>query len=56
MPKGSPLNSHVNEFNKVCDALEIIDEEIDDKGKTILLVSSLPLSYSNFADALMYGR
>lgn len=33
-----------------------LDEGLDDKGKALLLVNSLPQSYSNFIDALMYGR
>ncbi|KAH9800560.1 hypothetical protein KPL71_000707 [Citrus sinensis] len=31
-------------------------KRLDDEGKILLLVSSLPPSYSNFVDALMYGR
>ncbi|KAH9781301.1 hypothetical protein KPL71_008412 [Citrus sinensis] len=56
MAEGSSLEDHIDEFNKVCDTLEIIDEGLDDEGKALLLVSSLPSSYSNFVDALMYGR
>ena len=56
MVDGSSLEGHIDEFNKVCDTLEIIDEGLDNEGKTLLLVSSLPPSYSNFVDALMYGR
>ena len=33
-----------------------IDEALDDEGKALLLISSLPESYKNFVDALMYGR
>lgn len=56
MAEGSSLEDHIDEFNKVCDTLEIIYEGLDDEGKALLLVSSLPPSYSNFVDALMYGR
>ena len=56
MVEGSSLDNHINEFNQVCDTLETIDEGLDDEGKALLLVSSLPQSYSNFVDALMYGR
>lgn len=41
---------------KFCDILETIDEGLDDEGKALLLVNSLSQSYSNFIDALMYGR
>lgn len=56
MVNGSSLEEHIDEFNKVCDTLETIDEGLNDEGKTLLLISSLPQSYSNFVDALMYGR
>ena len=56
MAEGSSLDDHIYEFNKVCDTLEIIDEGLDDEGKALLLVSSLPQSYSNFVDALMCRR
>ncbi|KAH9650291.1 hypothetical protein KPL70_026321 [Citrus sinensis] len=56
MAEGSSLEDHIDEFNQVSDTLEIIDEGLDDEGKALLLVSSLPSSYSNFVDALMYGR
>ena len=56
MAEGSSLNEHIDEFNKVCDTLETIDEGLNDEGKALLLVRSLPPLYSNFVDALMYGR
>lgn len=56
MVERSSLDNHIDEFNKVCDTLEIIDEGLDDEGKALLLVNSLPQSYSNFVYALMYGR
>ncbi|KAH9706020.1 Integrase catalytic domain-containing protein [Citrus sinensis] len=45
-----------NEFNKVCDELETIDEGLSDESKTLLLISYLPKSYEHFVDALLYGR
>lgn len=56
MVEGSFLDDHINEFNKVCDTLEIVDEGLDDEEKALLLVNSLPQSYFNFIDALMYDR
>ena len=56
MTEGSSLDKHIDEFNQVCDTLATIDEALDDEGKALLLVSSLPGSYKNFVDALMYGR
>ncbi|KAH9650266.1 hypothetical protein KPL70_026310 [Citrus sinensis] len=56
MMEGTPLDDHLDEFNKVCDTLETIDVALDDEDKALLLISSLPKSYGNFVDALMYGR
>ncbi|KAH9778820.1 Integrase catalytic domain-containing protein [Citrus sinensis] len=56
MMEGTPLDDHLDEFNKVCDTLETIDAALDDEDKALLLISSLPRSYGNFVDALMYGR
>ncbi|KAH9678577.1 hypothetical protein KPL71_025773 [Citrus sinensis] len=53
---GSSFDDHIKEFNRVCDTLETIDEILNDESKALLLVSSLPPSYSNFVDALMYKR
>lgn len=56
MVERSSLDDHIDEFNKVCDTLKVIDEGLDDEGKALLLVSSLLPSYANFVDALMYGK
>ncbi|KAH9660266.1 hypothetical protein KPL70_024153 [Citrus sinensis] len=56
MIEGSSLEEHIDKFNKVCDTLETIDAALDDEEKALLLISSLPKSYENLVDALMYGR
>ncbi|KAH9697198.1 hypothetical protein KPL71_023512 [Citrus sinensis] len=56
MIKGAPLDEYMDEFNKVCDELETIDEGLSDESKALLLISSLPKSYEHFMDALLYGR
>lgn len=40
----------------VCDTLATIDDVLANKGKTLLLVSSLLKSYKKFVDALMYDK
>lgn len=47
---------HIDEFNKVCDELETIEEGLNDESKALLLISSLPNSYERFVNALLYGR
>ena len=54
MVEGSSFEEHIDEFNKVCGTLETIDESLNDECKALLLISSLPQSYSNYA--LMYGK
>lgn len=39
-----------------CDTLETINKGLSDDSKSLLLVSSLSPSYSNFVDDLIYGR
>lgn len=46
----SSLEDHTDNFNKVCDILKAIDVE----GKALLLISSLPKSFENLVDALVY--
>lgn len=56
MAECSSLNDYLDEFNKVCDTLETIDNSLNDEDKAILLISNLPKSYEYFVDALMYRR
>ena len=56
MVEGSSLDHYIDEFNKVCNTLKSIDEGLNDEGKALLLISSLPKSYEHFVDALMYRR
>ena len=56
MAERSSLDDYIDEFNRVCDTLETIDEGFSDESKALLLVSFLPPSYSNFVDALTYRR
>lgn len=56
MPEGSALEEHIDKFNRVCDTLKTIDEGLNDEGKALLLISSVPQSYSNLINALIYGR
>ena len=53
MVYGTSLEEQIDEFNKVCDTLETINVALDDEGKALLLISSLPKSYKNLVDALM---
>lgn len=54
--EGSSLDKHIDEIKQVCDTLATIDEVLDDKGKFLSLISSLPKLCKNFIDAFMNGR
>ncbi|GJW62008.1 hypothetical protein Tco_0111343 [Tanacetum coccineum] len=49
-------SEHNDEFHKlVCD-LVAIDTTISEEDQALLLLTSLPSSYDNFVDTLLYGR
>ena len=56
MIEGASFDEHTNEFNKVCNELETINEGLSDESKALLLISSLLKSYEHFVDALLYRR
>ncbi|KAJ0044525.1 hypothetical protein Pint_04272 [Pistacia integerrima] len=56
MLEGSPLNSHLVEFSSIITDLSKIDLKIGDEDQTLLLLCSLPASYKNFRDTMIYGR
>src|SRR3954469_1665699 len=50
------LVEQLKEFPKIIDDLENIEVKIDDKDKDFLLLSSLPRSFENLKDALLYSK
>ncbi|GJZ42293.1 retrovirus-related pol polyprotein from transposon TNT 1-94 [Tanacetum coccineum] len=56
MDSGKKLSEHIDEFNKLVGDLANIDVEIDDEDQALMLLTSLPSSYDNFEDTLLYGR
>ncbi|GJU34755.1 hypothetical protein Tco_1183109, partial [Tanacetum coccineum] len=53
---GTKLGDHIDEFNKLILDLANIDIEIKDEDQALMLLTSLPSSYENFMDTLLYGR
>nr|GEY90817.1 retrovirus-related Pol polyprotein from transposon TNT 1-94 [Tanacetum cinerariifolium] len=53
---GKKLSEHIYKFNKLIGDLANIDVDIDDKDQALMLLTSLPSSYDNFVETLLYGR
>ncbi|GJX99982.1 hypothetical protein Tco_0357001 [Tanacetum coccineum] len=56
MLSGKKLSEHIYEFNKLIGDLANIDVDIDDEDQALMLLTSLPSSYDNFVETLLYGR
>ncbi|GJW38588.1 zinc finger, CCHC-type containing protein [Tanacetum coccineum] len=50
------LGDHIDEFNKLILDLANIDIEIEDEDQALMLLTSLPSSYKNFVETLLYRR
>ena len=56
MFEGTPIKFHLDEFNSIIIDLENLDVKIDDEDKVILLIVSLPPSYRQFKEIMLYGN
>ncbi|GJY04181.1 hypothetical protein Tco_0370121 [Tanacetum coccineum] len=56
MHLGKSQSEHIDEFHKLVDDLTTINSVISDEDQALLLLTSLPSSYDNFVDTLLYGR
>ncbi|GJY59855.1 retrovirus-related pol polyprotein from transposon TNT 1-94 [Tanacetum coccineum] len=56
MHSGKILSEYIDEFNKLICDLANIDIDIDDEDQALMLLTSLPSSYDNFVETLLYGR
>jgi len=56
MNEGSAVLEHLNFFNKVISELLAVDVKIDEEGKTLILLSSLPESYDHIVTTMLYGK
>ncbi|GKB40596.1 retrovirus-related pol polyprotein from transposon TNT 1-94 [Tanacetum coccineum] len=56
MHSGKKLSEHIDEFNKLIRDLANIDVDIDEEDQALMLLTSLPSSYDNFVETLLYGR
>ena len=56
LEEGKPLKPHLDEFCSIVMDLQNIDVKLDDEDLAIYLLCSLPPSYKNFRETLLYGR
>lgn len=56
MLEGTYIQSHLDEFNRIILDLKNINVKIDDEDHALILLCSLPRSYENFVDTMLYGR
>ncbi|GJX71651.1 hypothetical protein Tco_0308822 [Tanacetum coccineum] len=56
MHLGKSQSEHIDEFHKLVGDLVAIDTAISDDEHALLLLTSLPSSYDNFVETLLYGR
>ena len=56
LEEGGSLKGHLDEFSTIVMDIYNIDVVVDDEDLTIFLLCSLPSSYKNFSETLLYGR
>ena len=56
MQDDKSVSEQIDEFNKLILDLENIGVTIEDEDQALLLLSSLPKSFGNFKDTMLYGR
>jgi len=56
MSEGTPIQSHLDEFISIIIDLENLDVKIDDEDKAALLIVSLPPSYRQFIEIMLYDN
>jgi len=54
MKEGTPVLQHLNEFNRILSDLLALEVKLEEEGKTLLLMSSLPPSYDHLATIIIY--
>ena len=56
MTKTTLAKEHVHNLNRIIFDLQGVVVKIEDDDQVIILLCSLPNSYENFVDTMLYGR
>ena len=56
MEKGTSLKDHLTIFKEIVSNLETMEVKYDEEDLGLILLCSLPLSYLNFKDTILYSR
>jgi len=56
MVESKSITEQLMEFNKIVYDLANIEVNMEDRDKALLLLCSLPKSFENFKDVILYGK
>ena len=56
MAEGTSIESHLTVFKEIISDLEAMEVKHDDEDLALILLCSLPASYSIFRDTILYSR
>jgi len=56
MKEWTPNLQHLNVFNRILSDTLALEVKLEEKDKTLLLLSSLPHSYDDLATTIMYEK
>lgn len=56
MKEGTPIYKHLYEFNKIIMDKRNIDIKFEEENQALIALCSLPMSFDNFVNSILYGR